>query len=64
VAILEPLGYVLSTMLIAAVILRVLGVRLWRVLGVTSLAVSVGTYLLFARVLGIDLPAGILEFLG
>ena len=64
VAILEPLGYVLSTTLIAAVILRVLGVRLWRVLTVTSLALSVGTYLLFARVLGIDLPAGVLEFLG
>ena len=64
VAILEPLGYVLGTMLIATVILRVLGVRSWRVLGVTSVALSVGTYLLFARVLGIDLPAGVLEFLG
>jgi putative tricarboxylic transport membrane protein len=64
VAILEPLGYVPATMLIAAVILRVLGVSSWRVLGVASLALSVGTYLLFARVLGIDLPAGVLEFLG
>jgi putative tricarboxylic transport membrane protein len=64
VAILEPLGYVPGTILIAAIILRVLGVRSWRVLGVTSLALSVGTYLLFARLLGIDLPAGILQFLG
>jgi len=64
VAILEPLGYVLGTILIAGVILRILGVRSWRVLGVASLVLSVGTYLLFARVLGIDLPAGVLEFLG
>lgn len=64
VAILEPLGYVPATMLIASVILRVLGVTSWRVLGVTSVALSVGTYILFARVLGIDLPAGVLELLG
>ena len=64
VAILEPAGYVPATILITGVILRVLGVRSWRALGLTSLLLSVGTYVLFARVLGIDLPAGILEFLG
>jgi putative tricarboxylic transport membrane protein len=64
VAILEPVGYVPATMLISGVILRVLGVRSWRVLGLVSPFLSVGTYFLFARVLGIDLPAGVLEFLG
>jgi putative tricarboxylic transport membrane protein len=64
VAILEPVGYVPGTILIGAVILRVLGVTSWRVLGVARVVLSVGTYLLFARVLGIDLPAGMLEFLG
>lgn len=64
VAILDPVGYVLATTPIAGVILRVLGVTSWRVLGMGSVALSVGTYLLFARVLGIDLPAGLLEFLG
>jgi putative tricarboxylic transport membrane protein len=64
VAILDPLGYVLATLLLAVVILRVLKVRSWRVLALSSVALSVGTYLLFARVLGIELPAGILEFLG
>jgi putative tricarboxylic transport membrane protein len=64
VAILDPVGYVLATTLIAGVILRVLGVTSWRALGVASVALSAGTYLLFARLLGIELPAGILEFLG
>jgi putative tricarboxylic transport membrane protein len=64
VAVLEPVGYVPATMLISAVILRVLGVRSWRTLSLTSLFLSFGTYLLFARVLGIDLPAGIVGFLG
>ena len=64
VAILDPLGYVPATILIAALILRVLGVTSWRVLGVGSVALSVGTYLLFDRLLGVELPAGVLEFLG
>jgi putative tricarboxylic transport membrane protein len=64
VAILDPLGYVLATIPIAVVVLRVLGVTSWRVLGVSSVGLSVGTYVLFARVLGIELPVGVLEFLG
>jgi putative tricarboxylic transport membrane protein len=63
-AILEPLGFVPGTLLIAGLMLRVLGVRSWRALAAASLALSVGTYLLFARVLGIDLPPGVLGFLG
>jgi putative tricarboxylic transport membrane protein len=59
--VLDPLGYLISTLLIAAVVLRVLGVRSWKVLSLGSLGLSVGTYLLFARILGIDLPPGILE---
>jgi hypothetical protein len=34
------------------------------VLGAGSVALAVGTYVLFARLLGIELPAGVLEFLG
>ena len=63
-AVLEALGYVLPTILIAAVILRVLGVTSWKVLILASVGLSVGTYYLFGRILGIDLPAGILSFLG
>jgi putative tricarboxylic transport membrane protein len=60
---LEPVGYVPATALIAGLILRVLGVRSrWR-LSLTSLILAVGTYLVFARVLGIDLPVGVLGLL-
>lgn len=58
------MGYVPATILIAGVILRVLGVTSWRALGLNSVILSVGTYLLFARILGTELPAGVLEFLG
>ena len=63
-AVLEWLGYVLPTIALAVVILRVLGVTSWKVLILASLGLSVGTYVLFGRVLGIDLPAGILPFIG
>jgi putative tricarboxylic transport membrane protein len=63
-AVLEWLGYVLPTIALATVILRVLGVTSWKVLILTSVGLSVGTYVLFGRFLGIDLPAGSLPFLG
>jgi putative tricarboxylic transport membrane protein len=63
-AALKYVGYVLPTMVLVAVILRVLGVMSWKVLTVTSLGLSVVAYLLFGRVLGIDLPRGVLPFLG
>ena len=63
-AVLESLGYVLPTIVLAAIILRVLGVMSWKVLVLASVGLSVGTYYLFGRLLGIELPAGILSFLG
>ena len=63
-AVLEALGYVLPTIALAAVILRVLGVTSWKALILASVGLSVGTYYLFGRLLGIELPAGILSFLG
>jgi putative tricarboxylic transport membrane protein len=62
-AALSSLGYILPTIILVAVILRVLGVTSWKVLFLASLGLSVGAYLLFCRVLGIDLPAGVLPFL-
>jgi putative tricarboxylic transport membrane protein len=63
-AVLEMLGYVLPTAVLAAVILRVLGVTSWRVLTAASVGLSIGTYYLFGRLLGIELPAGGLSFWG
>jgi putative tricarboxylic transport membrane protein len=62
--VLESVGYVLPTIIIAGIILRVLGVKSWKMISLASVGLSVGTYVLFGRVLGIDLPAGCLAFLG
>jgi putative tricarboxylic transport membrane protein len=51
VAILEPVGYVAATLLIAAVIL-------WVGLVAGSIALPLVTWLLFARLLGVELPTG------
>jgi len=63
-AVLEAFGYVLPTIAIAVVILRLLGVTSWKVLILASVGLSVGTYYLFGRIMGIELPAGVLSFLG
>jgi putative tricarboxylic transport membrane protein len=63
-AALKYVGYVLPTMILVAVILRVLGVKSWKILTVASLGLSVIAYVLFGRILGIDLPKGVLPFLG
>jgi len=60
VAVLDRLGYVIGTFIASGLILRLLDVKSWRVLIITSLGLSIGTYLLFDRLLGIDLPRGML----
>lgn len=62
VAVLETLGYVFSTILITVAILRIMRVTSWKTLSLSSLILSVGAYLLFNRVLGVELPAGIFSF--
>jgi putative tricarboxylic transport membrane protein len=62
--ILDPLGYILSTIFIAAITLRILGVMSWKVIGASSVVLSVLVYFLFTRLLGVELPAGVLSFLG
>jgi putative tricarboxylic transport membrane protein len=62
-AILGTLGFVLPTFILTGLILRVLGVKSWKILCLASLALSLGTYVLFGRILGIDLPEGALSFL-
>jgi hypothetical protein len=64
IAVLERGGYVICTLIASGLILRILSVKSWRVLIITSLCVSMGTYILFDRLLGIDLPVGFLSRLG
>lgn len=60
---LEPLGYPLATAGLCALALRILGVRFPVALGV-SLGLAAATFILFRRLLGVDLPPGVLAFLG
>ncbi len=64
VAVLDRLGYVIGTFIASGLILRILNVKSWRLLILTSLCLSVGTYILFDKLLGIDLPVGILARFG
>ena len=64
VAVLDRLGYVIGTFIASGLILRILNVKSWKVLLLTSLCLSIGTYILFDRLLGIELPVGILARLG
>jgi hypothetical protein len=62
---LKPLGYILSTIFIATVTLRIMAENLsWKVIGLVSFALSVTIYFFFTRALEVDLPTGILSFLG
>jgi putative tricarboxylic transport membrane protein len=60
VILLNPLGYVLATAILSAILLVVLGVRLGLRSLLTIALLAVGTYLLFDRVLDVPLPEGIL----
>jgi putative tricarboxylic transport membrane protein len=64
VGLLEPLGYIIASPIIVVLALRIMGIRSWRVLLTTSLGLSIGTFILFDRLLGITLPVGILSRLG
>jgi putative tricarboxylic transport membrane protein len=64
VLVLDRLGYVIGTFIAAGLILRILGVKSWRALVMTSLCLSFGTYLLFDKLLGVDLPVGFLVRFG
>ena len=58
--VLDFLGYVIATIILSAIILRVLDTKAWWKMAVISLVLSVGTYALFDRALDVSLPAGIL----
>ncbi len=64
VGILDLAGYAIGTFIASVVILRILRVKSWRVLLLASLCLSVGTYVLFDKLLGVELPAGMLARFG
>jgi len=64
VAVLERLGYVIGTFIASGLLLRILNVKSWRVVIFTGFGLALGTYILFDKLLGIELPVGILARLG
>ncbi len=60
VVVLNPLGYVIATAVLAALVLWIMDTRSAWLLAGGSVALSVGTYFLFARLLSMPLPGGLL----
>ena len=61
VLIFDEAGYILATIFLSVIVLRVLKPRAKWTFAVVSLILAVGSYLLFDRLLGVLLPNGILE---
>ncbi len=64
VSLLEPVGYPVATAALGVVALRILESRRWSVTLGVGVALAVGSFLLFRRGLGVELPVGVLGFLG
>jgi putative tricarboxylic transport membrane protein len=60
VALLDSLGYIIATIVLSAILLRVLGTKKWWVLAMATLIIAFGSYILFDRLLNVTLPGGIL----
>lgn len=61
--VLEPLGFVVASILAVAVLGRLLGAALWRA-AAAGVAISITLFVLVDRLLSLPLPAGVLAFLG
>jgi putative tricarboxylic transport membrane protein len=57
---LEPLGFLLTTFLLMVVLLRAIEAQSWGKVIALAVATSLITYGIFARLLGVPLPAGLL----
>jgi hypothetical protein len=57
-------GYPIVTTALCIVALRILDARRWPVVVGVSIVIALGSFLLFQRGLGVELPLGVLAFLG
>jgi putative tricarboxylic transport membrane protein len=60
---LEPLGFLVSTFVAVVVLGWLLGARLWQA-GAAGVAIAAVLFVLFDTVLGLPLPAGVVDALG
>lgn len=56
------LGFTLSTALFSVCVAWLFGARKWLTIILVSIGVSAGTYLIFVRLLSVDLPRGLMGF--
>jgi len=61
IALLQPAGYVVSTLVLMLGLLRVLGVS-WGASALIAASSALASHLVFVRWLGIPMPAGLLGF--
>lgn len=59
---LEPIGYLPSTFILMVLLLRAIEAQKWPVVLSVALLTSLLSYFIFARMLGVPLPAGALGF--
>jgi putative tricarboxylic transport membrane protein len=60
VLVLEPLGFLLAAFLSMIALLRAVEAQSWRRIIVIAAAAALVSHLVFARFLGVPLPAGVL----
>lgn len=56
------LGFTISTILFSVCVAWMFGAKKWSTIILVSIGVSIGTYLIFVRLLSVDLPRGLLGF--
>jgi putative tricarboxylic transport membrane protein len=61
-AVFEPIGYILSTMLYLLPLMVYLNKGKWTANVLTAVLFSIGTYVLFQKILGVSLPKGLVYF--
>ena len=61
VAVMKPLGMLISLAIVMATTMPAFGARSWKVIAFTSIATPVIVYVVFGHWLKVDLPMGILE---
>lgn len=62
VVLLKPLGYIICSIALMGATLRLLGLRSWAKIVLTSIFTAAISYYLFFSILGVPLPPGIFSF--
>jgi len=59
--VLQPVGFIITSLVFLVLMMALLGMRRPLLMGISSVLVTAGVYLVFEKLLALTLPAGILE---